>query len=161
VDTTIGSAVVRGATRANAIATVVLRRAGSNDVVGTAVTRADPDGDFVAKFRNSQGNKVKVRAGDRITSDVAPDEDWIVPNVVAHADADSDLVTGNCPEGTMFVRAIVMRDGYEDGDFSWPEEDYSFELDLSYPDLQAGEPVRVGCYMLPLGDWSGRAIVAQ
>ena len=161
VDATIGSAIVRGATRAGGIATVVLRRAGSGDVVGTAVTRADPRGDFITKFRNNQGNTVKVRAGDRITSDVAADEDWIVPNVPAHAYAASDIVTGQCPEHTMFVRAIVMRDGYEDGDWDWPEEDDSFELDLSSPDIQPGETVRVSCYTLPLGDWSGRAIVAN
>ena len=159
VDATIGSAIVRGATRADGMATVVLHRAGS--VVGTAVTRADPNGDFITKFRNNQGNTVKVRVGDRITSDVAADEDWIVPNVTAHANAGSDLVTGTCPENSMFVRATVIRNGYPDGDFDWPEEDGSFELDLSYPNIQAGESVRVSCYMLPLGDWAGRAIVAN
>jgi len=154
VDVAIGSPVVRGATRANAIATVVLRRAGSNDVVATAVTRADPDGDFTAKFRNANGQKVKVRVGDRITSDVAPDEDWIMPNVTGDADASSDTVTGTCPENSFFVRA----ESGSEGDFTWPEDDGTFQLDFQF---DQGDVLRVSCFLAERGDWVGRRIVAQ
>ena len=95
VDVTIGSAVVRGSTRANAIATVVLRRAGSNNVAATAVTRAGPDGLFQAKFRNQSGKLVKVRVGDRITSDVSSDVNLIVPNVTLNVDAESGAGYGH------------------------------------------------------------------
>ncbi|HUR16538.1 MAG TPA: hypothetical protein VMZ33_04590 [Candidatus Limnocylindrales bacterium] len=162
VDVTIGSATVRGAARANGPVTVVLRRAGSFDVAGTAVTTAGAYvGEFRTKFRDSNGNPVKVRVGDWITSDISPDVDFTVPNVVASADASTDLVTGQCPDYSMFVEAVVMRSGYEDGDWDWPEEGGSFELDLSWPDLQAGESVRAHCYRADPGDWVGRLIVAQ
>ena len=55
---------------------------------------------FQTKFRNANGKLVKVRVGDRITSDVSPDEDWIVPNVTATVDAASDMATGTCTAGT-------------------------------------------------------------
>ncbi|MEO6351049.1 MAG: hypothetical protein ABIP53_10400, partial [Candidatus Limnocylindrales bacterium] len=159
VDVTIGSAVVRGATRANAPATVALRRAGSNDVRATAVTNGNPLwGEFKTKFRDVNGNPVKVRADDRITSDVAPDEDWIVPNIVANADSESDSVAGVCPAESFFARAEVVRNDYPDGDYTWPEEDGSFEIDLSWLDIQPREPVRVSCYLVGPGDWAGRAI---
>ena len=162
LDLTIGSAVVRGASRANAPVTVVLRRAGSNDVAATAVTKASSlGGAFQTKFRNQNGKAVKVRAGDRVTSDVAPDEDWIVPNVTASADAASDIVTGTCPADSMFVHVTVVRNGYEDGRSGWPEEDNTFNKDLTEQDIQAGEAVRASCFTLPLGDWVGRAIVAE
>jgi hypothetical protein len=162
VDVTIGSPIVRGATRANATATVVLRRAGSNNVAGTAVATGDAaEGKFQATFRNANGNKVKVRVGDRITSDVSPDEDWIVPNVMANANAATDEVTGTCPADSFFAEALVMRNGFPDGSHTWPEEDGSFTLDLSSVNVQSTETVRVRCYEYHPGDWVGRAVVAQ
>ena len=162
LDVTIGSPIVRGASRANGPVTVVLRRAGSGEVAGTAVTTAGPmGGKFVAKFRNNNGNLVKVRVGDHITSDVAPDADWDVPDIVAHADQSSDLVTGTCPADSFFVEARVMRHGYAEGDYTWPEEDGSFELDLSQEDIRPHELVRVKCYIVGPGDWVGRRVEAN
>lgn len=154
VDVTIGSAIVRGSTRANATATVVLRRAGSSDVAGTAVTTSDERGDFTAKFRNANGNLVNVHVGDRITSDVSPDEDWTVPNVIGDADADADRVTGTCPAESFFVEAIAGSDSA----YTWPEDDGSFQLEVA---STVGQKVRVHCYLDDPGDWVGRLITAN
>jgi hypothetical protein len=162
VDATIGSAIVRGAGKRSGPVTVVLRRSGSNDVVGTAVTTADSHlGEFKTKFRDATGNPVKVHVGDRITSSVSPDVDWTVRKVVASADAAADVVSGTCPMASFFAEALVLRNGYEDSDWTWPEEDGSFEIDFSGLGLQPGEPIRVRCYLLGAGDWVGRAIVSQ
>ena len=54
---------------------------------------------------------------------------------------------------------VCPRNGFADGDFDWPEEDYSFELNLGFLDVQPGETVRVSCYVAGPGDWTGRQVV--
>jgi hypothetical protein len=161
VDVTIGSAVVRGSTRANRVATVVLRRAGSNHVAATAVTRAGPDGLFQTKFRNQSGLPVKARVGDRITSDVSPDEDWIVPNVTLNVDAESGEATGTCTESTSIITVRVIRNGYSDGSTTFPQDDLgSFETGMGV-ELVPGEAVTVTCFWEGDGDLVGRQVIVQ
>ena len=128
----------------------------------TAVTRAGPDGLFQTKFRNQNGKQVKVRVGDRITSDVSPDVDLIVPNVTLNVDAASGEATGTCTEDTSIITVRVIRNGESDGNTTFPEDDLgSFETNLGDLDLVPGETVTVTCFWEGDGDLVGRQVIVQ
>jgi hypothetical protein len=159
VDVTIGSAIVRGATRANTQATVVLRRAGSNRIAGTAVKNANAEGLFQTKFRNATGKLVNVRVGDRITSNVSPDLDLIVPNVTLTADAAADTITGTCASWSSFAIVTISQSEYFKR-YAFMEDDGTFTVDLGEDDvdLLSGVKVRASCF-LGGNDFVGRSAV--
>jgi hypothetical protein len=162
VDVTIGNAIVRGSTRPGALVTLLLRRAGSDNVVAMASKTANDTGRFQAKFRNANGKLVKVRVGDRIFSNVAPDQNLTVPNVTGSFDAESNTGTGTCTADTFFVSVTVNRNGEPDGPNTWVENDLgTFNVDFSGLDLLPGESVKVTCILVGNGELVSRKFIAQ
>jgi hypothetical protein len=128
---------------------------------------ADYNGAFKGSFV-ANGVKVRVAPGDRLTAtSLAPDADWIVPNIDGTASAASDTVNGRCEDtGTAaeYVRLWVIRTGgHVRGVGLWgTEPDGSFAADFSQGippwggssiNIKSGDRVRVDC-MQTTGDWA-------
>ena len=155
VTATIGKAGFIWATRPGASATVVIRDPSTLDVRGTATTVGSPlDGSFIGQFRNQLGQKVKVRAGDILSSDIAADLDYVIGDIHATADTGTQHVTGQCPEEMQFY-VIAYHNGHEIGfERWWTDEGGTFDADFSGEPtaMVPGDRVRVGC-QLETGDW--------
>ena len=161
----IGSPRFTGATRNGTVANFVLKRGPALDVKAMAHPMSSPlNGDFVGKFRNAQGNTVKVRAGDLITSDISSAIDWIVPDVVATADSSSGHITGHCPSDGWGVGVTVYRDGENiAGDSALFTDEGNFDFDFSDGSnlpFQAGDRVLVGCQIND-ADWVEKFFTAN
>jgi hypothetical protein len=155
----IGSAFVRGTTSNGRPATVALRRGPSFDVRGSLATKSAPlDGRFSGSLKNQQGNKVLVRVGDRITSSVASDLDFIVPDIEAYADSATDHVIGQCNDPGIFNVDIYRNGTFIDGEYWWPEDDGTF--DMRFLEFQAGDTVVVRC-PVSTGDQVEKAFIAS
>jgi hypothetical protein len=151
VTVTIGQAAFHGAARAASPATVVLKKP-NFDVRGTAhPTGAIGYGTFTSRFRDTNGDKVKVHVGDLVTSDMASDLDFVVSNITASANVSTGHVTGNCvPDSLWFI--TVFRNGVDiDGDDWRFDPDTHFNADFSSLPLMAGDRVLVSC-QLPTRD---------
>ena len=111
-------------------------------------------------FTDDQGQPVAVQAGDRIKSKLAPDMDWIVPNIEASANIVTDHVTGRCSDnglsshsGVVEVYRTGLRRGFalmgtdEDGDF-----DVNFSKRPSYfydpANIKRGDRIVVLCRLV-------------
>ena len=99
VNVELGSAVVTGALDANATRTIWLYD-GSMSLKGTAkVTGSAYDGEFSAKFRDSQGHAVSVAVGDTVNATkISSDAHLVVPAISATATASNDRVAGSCAD---------------------------------------------------------------
>lgn len=157
----IGSAHLVGVTRDGAPAAIVLRRGPSFDIRATTNVASSPvDGEFTGKLRNQAGNKVNVRAGDLISSDIAPDLEWIVPDIQASGDSSTGHVTGRCvyddPSGPLNGDLRIDAPGDSSEITDNMEEDGSFDVEL---DFAAGDKLIVGCGM-STGDWVEKVFTA-
>jgi hypothetical protein len=135
---------------------------GATDAEGDATT--GPTGYFSGKFRDAQGDRQQVAAGDHISSpSLASDADWIVPEIELTADTLTDEVVGSCENtGTLSETAIVdlYRSGHRRGWVLLFTEDGTFEFDfakagsfLADPaNVKHGDRLVVSC-MLSTGDW--------
>ena len=159
LDITLGKAFVTGSGRAGSPVTVVLKNGSTLDVRGTAESTASNfDGRFGGRFENQQGGAVVARAGNIVTSTIAPDADFVLPNILGDANAAADLVTGQCAQESSFEYR-VLRNGIEyDGRRWFTDVDGSFQADVS--GLKVGDRVIIGCEQYT-GDWVRKAFVAH
>lgn len=150
---TIGQAAISGAARSEAAVTVVLMKANTVDIRGTAHATGDlGSGLFRSRFLNQNGNRARVQVGDRVTSDIAADLDWIVTDIDALGDVSTSHVTGHCVQALQFTVSL-FRDGDQiAGDRWFTEEDGSFDSDFENEPLASGDWLLVGC-QLSTGDW--------
>jgi hypothetical protein len=151
---TIGQAGIEGSARVGSPATVVLKDGNTLDVRGTAhATGGVYQGLFSSRFRNDAGKKVKVHVGDRVTSDVAADLDWIVTDIEAHPRVSRQHVTGQCGGDSGLFRVVNYRGGVAVGyDYSWTDEDGSFDMKWHDDAFQSGDSMLVWC-PVGTGDW--------
>ena len=150
----IGSARVTGATRSGAHAVVVLKRGPALNIRAMANPESNPvDGRFSGRLRSQAGNKVLVRAGDLISSDISSEVEWFVPDIQATGDSSTQHVTGQCeyedPSGAQsgdfeilafrngaFVSSSSITDGVDENGF--------FDVEMEF---QAGDRLLVRCGM--------------
>ena len=162
----IGSARVVGTARNGASTTFVLKRGPALDVKAMANPVASLfNGDFTGQLRNQAGNKVKVRAGDLISSDIAADLQWVVPDIQATGDASTDHVTGRChyDDPSEVFSGDLQIFAYHNGEFvnrssitDYYDDDGYFDVEMEF---QAGDQLIVRCGMFT-GDWSERSFTA-
>jgi hypothetical protein len=159
LDLTIGLAKVSGSGRAGSAVTVVNKNGSTLDVRGTAMANASPlDGTFSGQLRKGN-NKVKVQVGNIITSTIASDADFVVPNISATAYAPAMEISGHCPGAGYGYEYSVMRNGSEVDWARWfTDEEGSFVE--SSDGLQYGDRVLVGCE-LESGDWVRKWVTAS
>lgn len=136
--------------------------------MGSASTVADLRGEFSGQFRDTQGHRVKVSSGDRLTAPgLAADADWIVPSIEAAANAVTDVVTGVCEQtGSLsdLGNVQVVRTGHVRGRaYVALDENGQFSIDFggnAHPgftpvNIKSGDKIVVGC-MIATGDWAQR-----
>jgi hypothetical protein len=163
----IGSPRVVGETRSGAALNVVLKRGSSLDVRATANLHASPyDGAFAGPLKNQAGNKVNVRPGDLISSDISADLQWVVPNINATGDSSTGHVTGRChyddPSGPQFgaLRVLVLHNGEViDGSSIVDSMDENGFFDIDELVFEPGDQVLVRCGMAT-SDWAEKMFTA-
>ena len=159
----IGSARIAGVTRNGSHPTIVLRR---GQLMAMAHPDASPlDGVFTGKLRNQAGNKVKVKAGDLISSDIAADLQWVVPQIVATGASSLQHVAGHCdyddpsePQVGDFEILVFHNGEFVDRTsiVDFYDENGYFDVELEF---QAGDRLLVRCGM-GTGDWAEKMFTA-
>ncbi len=129
-----------------------------DSVRGKAAVAFDVWGSAKGEFMDKLGNPVAVHAGDRVVSRLAPDLDWLVPDVTGTANVAKDLVPGVCEaSGISATDALVrtFRAGKSRGvDLTRTEADGSFVADFNGravpfhrpADIKPGDTVTIDCY---------------
>ena len=141
---TIGSPKVSGATRNGASFAVVVKKANTVDMRGSASGIASTaTGEFNGKLRNQSGNLVNVRVGDFVTSDVAPDVAWIVHDIPASANSSTGHITGFCDDARSYIVLVYHGGVLVDSDEMYTEMSGNFDID--YLTFQAGDQIQVSC----------------
>ena len=163
LDVTIGKSAFSGTFRAGHTANIVVRDGVTLDPLATGSAVGELfDGEFSGHFRDSGGNGFQIMPGDRITSDIAADLDFVVPDIQIAADAATDTVSGQCfATGETPIRIDVYRNGFHRG-YAWDWTDLTshFSTYMPHPGtiaynaavIKVGDKVSVGC-MTPQGDW--------
>ncbi len=168
----VGRSTLTGDAKPGQSIRVALRNGITDARMAVATAVADADGEFAATFRNDVGEPVAVGAGDRVVGlNVAQDLDWIVPQIEATADVDSDTVDGTCHDsGALSDIAVVetYRSGQGRGLAMFVAIDSSghFEIDFSEPEtlgfdptnIKHGDRILVKCMLAP-GDWVTQAFL--
>jgi len=147
VTVTIGQAAFTGAGRAGSPATVVLMKS-NLDLRGMAQpTAAIGYGTFTSRFRDTNGHKVTVHVGDRVTSDQASDIDFVVSNITATVHLNTGHVKGACVPNSLWFMTVV-RNGEEVAYDDWRFQDENeFNADFSDLPLMAGDRLHVSCQL--------------
>jgi hypothetical protein len=153
VTVTIGLAGISGSTRSGSTAAIYLVNPTTEAIRGTAFGVGSPyDGQFTGRFSNEQGSRVRVRVGDRIVSDAAADMDWIVGDIEATANVETQEVTGRCFEPGGLFRVYVYRNGqFVDGEYWWTDDEGP-TFTMEYVTFQSGDDLLVWC-PVGTGDW--------
>jgi hypothetical protein len=167
---TLGSSVVTGVSKPKATVKATLFNATTMAVRATAKGVANRSGGFSVRFLDSAGDKVAVKAGNRLrATSVAADADWIVPGAQVAADVAGDIVTGRCRDAGTSARSYWVRVSAP-GD-SWRGEAIGsvdakgyFEIDFADPtmseggifyepaDIRSGDTIELRC-LQATGDW--------
>jgi hypothetical protein len=124
-------------------------------------------GSFIGEFRNTDGDLVTVEPGDHVSSSVATDASFVVPEISATATAANDRVAGECGYTGEFHGVVVelyrnghMRgftlDGYTDGTFDFDFKD-AFPSDT---DIRAGDKLFIKCITNDGFDYAVKVIFA-
>ncbi|MGZ8778251.1 MAG: hypothetical protein ACXWZ5_20660 [Mycobacterium sp.] len=167
---TLGTANFSG--QADAFADIEVSLDGVRDANGTAT--ADGDGQFAGKLRDSSGRLVAVSPGDHVSAPaVAPNADWIVPEIEGTADKATEIVAGRCHDtGTAagYVRVWVIRPGggvrgmdnwgtEADGSFQADFTDFGFFGSFS-ANIKAGDRIKIDCFQTT-DDWARLTFVVR
>lgn len=124
---------------------------------GTALGVADGGG-YVRDLRlaDSSGRPVRVHLGDEILSDAAADAHFVMPDVILHANAVTDTLSGRCLPSRQFQ---VLRSNGERLTAGRTNADGAFAINLAGGvDLRSGDVLVLDC-RLPTGDVAGDQVV--
>jgi hypothetical protein len=167
---TLGSSRVTGTTKPKTTVKAKLFNATTMAQRATAAGTADKHGRFSIRLRDSAGNAVPVKAGNRLRAlSVASDADWIVPGAQVAGDASTEVVTGRCRDaGTRAgaYRLEVITPGGDSRSEALGNLDAGgyFEIDFKDPfssdgviwyygsDVRSGDTLQLGC-LQTTGDW--------
>ena len=116
-------------------------------------------GGFSGRFRRANGNLIQVAPGDHISAPgIASDLDWVVPDVQISADAETDMVTGQCAGS--FAVVELYRTGHRRG-FAvvqpGPNDEFEFDFQevghffANPANVKHGDSLRIEC-VLETGD---------
>jgi hypothetical protein len=101
--------------------------------------------DFQKFFRDANGNKVKVKAGDMVSAlGLASDAEWVVPQIEAAGNGSTEIVTGRCHDtgtslGWYRITVINPSNGQARGSVSgWTASDGTFSVDFTDPSASPG-----------------------
>jgi hypothetical protein len=106
---TLGTPQVSGEARQNSTATVHVRDATSNDELGSSSSAVGLDQQFAGTLRNSAGAPVVVAAGQYVTSNVAADAAFVIPDIDVAADVSTETVSGRCGDTGRSVHLVWIR----------------------------------------------------
>jgi hypothetical protein len=171
VHVTIGRATFSGSFRPDKTAHIVVRDGVTLDPLATgSAVGGSFDGDMSGRFRDAGNAPYRVVPGDRISSDIAADLDFVVPDIQASADAATDTVSGQCfDQQPAAVKIDLYRNGFHRG-YAWDgtDETSHFATYMPHPEslfyneavIKVGDHVSVAC-MTPEGDWITRWVTAE
>jgi hypothetical protein len=164
----IGQARFSGIARPGISAMVDLQDASMVDK-GSASADSDPiTGWFTGQLRDDANHVVPVAVGDRVSSDIAPDASFVVPEIDARATAADDHVWGQCeltPAYNLGVFVELYRNGHLRG-AAWEgftDGTFDFDFQHTFPDpvnVMAGDKLFVKCIQGE-GDFAVKVIFAQ
>jgi hypothetical protein len=151
---TLGSARVSGEARHNSAPSVQLRDAVSGNLLGSWSSTIGLDQRFAGRLRDGAGALVVVAPGQYVSSSIASDAAFTVPEIDAIADVASDTVSGRCSdtgraEHKVWIR--ILRNGIRRG-FAATGTDaagyFSEDMSQAFPDesvIKHGDDVLVSC----------------
>lgn len=163
----LGQARFSGIARHDITATVDLQDASMVDK-GSGSGHSDPySGWFTGQLRDSGNNLVDVDPGDYVSSNVAPNASFQVPEIDATATASDDHVWGQCelvgPYMGVFVE--LYRNGHLRG-AAWEgftDGTFDFDFQETFPDranIMVGDKLFIKCIQ-DEGDFAVKVIFAQ
>ncbi len=163
----LGQAQWSGVGSANSSPSILVQDASSAQK-GTDTATAGPDGSFSGFVRDNADHKVNIQPGDHVTSDIASDAEFVVPDISATANAANDHVRGQCEltdtYGGVFVE--VYRSGQLVGAALGGASDGTFNIDFGHAsptthkaNIKVGDQVLVKC-IEGSGDYAVKVIVA-
>lgn len=153
---TLGRAGVSGVGRQNSTATVLLKEASTHERLASWSSPIGVHQSFTGTLRDSAGERVFVTPGQYVVSTIASDAAFIVPEIQATADVDTDTVSGRCWDtgrSAHGVYILVYRSGAQRGfAVTGTEEDGSFSHDMtdSFPNssvVKHGDDVLIACVL--------------
>jgi hypothetical protein len=115
-----------------------------NDAHGSAT--ASNDGDFAGKFRDNAHNLRPAAAGDHMQApSIASDADWILPDIDGTADASSDIVEGQCHNGSDGGITVRLYRGSQEVGFTYAggNSDGSFRFNFRKVGTYFANPANV------------------
>ncbi|CAN5191080.1 hypothetical protein BH24CHL7_BH24CHL7_17230 [soil metagenome] len=165
---TIGSPRITGSTRSGTTVKAKLLNAATMALRARATGVAGGNGEFSMRMRDTAGNPVPVKVGNRLRAlSLAEDADWIVPGAEVSANVATDTVTGRChdagtSDGLYWVRIIAPGDGEWRGHaIGYGDANGDFEIDFTEvapspfykpADVQPGDTIQLMC-LQTTGDW--------
>lgn len=105
---TIGTSQVTGNGRQHSNAVVSLKDSGGH-LIGSSLSQIGFRQAFTGTFRDGSGNRVRVEPGQRLAANVAADANFIVPEIHATGDTDTETVSGYCEDTGRSAHEVWIR----------------------------------------------------
>lgn len=164
---TLGKSRFTGAFRNNGVVGVIIRDSATLEIKATGGGNVSPlSGDFVWQLEDTHGDPYLLLPGDLVSSNIASDAEWIVPDIDLSVTLATDVVSGHCtgPDPTL-VEVFVKKNSLH-GPAIWGlEPDGAFTFDFNEEswgnaNITSGDKVLVKC-MRAQGDWVQKTFIAN
>ena len=157
---TIGESMFSGGVDSQQESKFYLRNGTTDALRAVGAVPAGDDDYFAATFRNTEGDPVNVRVGDRIRAKaIAADFNWLVPNISATTNVATDRVSGACgnPARLLGLAELRVRRGPDRDTIGFAitnlESDGSFSVRFAGQanpffdpaDIKSGDKIDVRC----------------
>lgn len=152
---THGRAQVTGVARQSSTPAISLKDAPGGNAIGSWSGQVGLRQEFTGTFRDTGGNRVFVAPGQYLVSNIASDAKFVVPEIEASGDVETDTVSGSCEDTGRSAHEVwiqVYRAGQRRGfAITDTETDGSFSQDMTdfwFPDpsvIKHGDKLLIAC----------------